>query len=85
MKLLARDGDCVTYEARFWDAPVEAGQQGRYVVRRQRDLIVPRHKSERVNGEWRLRKVGDKLLSTSRNVSYYPALEKALGIKWGEA
>lgn len=85
MKLLARDGDSVTYEARFWEAPVEAGQNGRYVVRKLHDRIVPRYKSECVGGVWRLRKVGDKLLNTARNVSYYQALEKALGIKWGEA
>lgn len=74
MKLLSRKGDEVTYEATFFD-------EGRYVRRAIRDRITPRYRSE--NG--RLCLIGHRLANTARNVSYYPALEKALGIKWGEA
>lgn len=85
MKIITRNGDKVTYEARFWDAPHGAGRVGRHAVRKVRDEIVPRYKAEFVDGVWRRRIVGHRLLNTARNVSYYPALEKALGIKWGEA
>ena len=71
MRLLKRSGDCVTYEADFWD-----GWNQRTYRRVCEDRIIPRVRKGRV--------IGHRLVNTSRNVSYYAALEKALGIKWGE-
>jgi len=78
MKLLSRNGDELTYEASFWD-----GWSGKRFYRVCRDRIVPRYRTKFVDGEWRREKIGERLANTARNVSYYSALEKALGIKWG--
>ena len=75
MKLISRDGENVTYEATFWEAPERPGDEGSRVRKRVGDRIVPRKRGGKV--------VGHRLANTSPNVSYYPALERALGIKWG--
>lgn len=85
MKLLYRNGDALAYVAQFWDGPLSSGSAGRYAEREIEDRIVPRLRTEFVNGEWRTRLLGHRLANTARSVSYYPALEKALKIKWGEA
>ena len=85
MKLLSRKGDEITYEARFWEAPEVAGEQGRYVLHKVNDRIVERRRVRLVNGRWVSELLGHRLANTARNVSYYSALEKALGIKWGKA
>lgn len=84
MKLLYRDGDALAYVAQFWDGPLSSDSKGRYVERKIEDRIIPRLRTEFVDGERRTRLIGHRLANTARSVSYYPALEKALKIKWGE-
>ena len=81
MKLLSRDGDAITYEADFWEGPLTAEGVGKRVKRKCCDQIVDRIRFDQETGKTTL--LGRKLLSAAPSVSYYGALEKALGIKWG--
>lgn len=76
-KLLSRTGNEIRYEATFWHAPELVGGKGSYRKRVCADRIVPRMRGRKV--------IGHRLLNTARSCSFYPALEKALGIKWGAA
>lgn len=83
MKFISRDGRKIIYEADFWEAPCEAGHTGKYVRCVVVDRIVDRRKTINVNGILQSIKVGERLANTAPNVSYYSALERAAGFKWG--
>lgn len=60
------------YEASFWEGPLEAGQQGRYVRRTLEDYVIDVWRNDKI--------VGKRVANTSPNVSYYGELCKMLGI-----
>ena len=74
-----RDAKTVTYEASFWEGPLDAGRAGRYVRSRQVERWCDRKERDPFPWEPQGRKIIwlGRPLSTAPNVTYFKQLMDA--------